>query len=120
MRLGLLLFLLATPALAADPWDKTDVALAAGAGVAQALDWGQTRYIAKHPDIYHEAWSKNVLTEHPSVGKVNAFFLTETVMIGVAAHYLPAPYRKLFLGGTIVMKLDAVGHNYGLGIKVQF
>ena len=34
---------------AGDPWETTDYALAGAAVAALAVDWGQTRHIAKNP-----------------------------------------------------------------------
>jgi hypothetical protein len=37
-------------AFGAEPWDATDKALGAAVVTTMIVDWGQTRYIAQHPD----------------------------------------------------------------------
>lgn len=117
--LACLAAVLATSAQAADPWDAKDITLGAAALTVQAIDYAQTTYIAKHPNTYREVAISSLVSEHPSTGRVNTFFALETVAIGAAAHLLPAPYRDLLLGGVIVVKIDAIGKNYALGIKMD-
>lgn len=108
---------MARPALAQD-WDKTDLTLGAVALTATVIDWGQTRYIAKHPQLFHE---KNpILGLHPSVGRVNTYFTGAIVGGAVVAHLLPGQYRKWFLGGVAVLEIGVTAHNRHIGIGVSF
>lgn len=103
---------------AQDPWDTTDKVLASVALTATVIDWGQTRYIAKNPQQFHE--NNPILGEHPSVGKVNTYFVGAIVAGAVVAHYLPSEYRKYFLGGVSVLEIGVAAHNKHIGIKVSF
>lgn len=90
----------------------------AAAVTLHVLDWGQTRWIAKNPD---RAWETNVLLgRHPSVGRVNNYFLATGVSL-VAAHYLlPPEYAKW---GTLVWFAVggvSVARNAALGIHLDF
>lgn len=107
----------ALPAHAADPgqpWDAWDKSLGAVALTAEILDWQQTRYIAKHPDLHRE---KNpALGLHPSVGRVNNYFFG-SVMLGVGvAHILPSAYRKAFLASGAILEINMLARNVAIGI----
>jgi hypothetical protein len=114
------LFLLAFVAgtASADPWDTTDKVLGATAVTALVLDWGQTRYIAKHPDQFYE---KNpLLPTHPSVGRVNTHFVLAITGTLLIADYLSPSNRKVFLATMTVLELNVVGKNKSLGVRVDF
>jgi len=83
-----------------------------------AVDWNQTRIIARNPDRFNE---KNaILGNHPSVGKVNGYFAAAIIgTIGVAMA-LPSEYRKFWLGGITVLEVSVTQHNRSLGIKTSF
>mgnify|MGYP001559039085 CR=1 FL=1 len=127
----LCVLLLAGPVYAGEPWDKTDVALGAVAATLLVVDWGQTRYIAKHPcanagggttcpDPYREVgWAKHFIGERPTSGQVDAYFATSMILGALTAHYLPSTYRKWLLGSVAVVELSVVNHNYRIGIKMK-
>ena len=110
--------LVPSPCRAADPWDTTDCALAAGALAALAVDWGQTRHIAKNPLQFNE--TNPILGTNPSVGKVNAYFVGSMVGTIAIAHVLPSDWRQLFLGGVLALELGVTQQNRQLGIKMAF
>ena len=116
----LILALVLFPSLsrAADPWGTTDYALAGAAVAALAVDWGQTRHIAKNPERYTE--TNPVLGTSPSVGKVDAYFVGAMVGTVALAHVLPGDWRQLFLGGVLALELGVVNQNRSLGIKMSF
>jgi|SRR3989338_354235 len=99
-------------------WDKTDSILLGTAVTLLAVDWNQTRIIARNPDRFNE---KNaILGNHPSVGKVNGYFAAAIIgTIGVAMA-LPSEYRKFWLGGITVLEVSVTQHNRSLGIKTSF
>jgi hypothetical protein len=103
---------------AADPWETTDYALAGAALAALAVDWGQTRHIAKNPNRFIE--TNPVLGTSPSVGKVDAYFVGAMVGTVALAHVLPGDWRQLFLGGVLALELGVVNQNRSLGIKMAF
>ena|SRR6266496_5740917 len=120
MRLFLTLLLFVSALAQAEPWDTTDKVFGGAALVTTMIDWGQTRYIAKHPDRFWEVGSSRFIGEHPSVGKVNNYFAASTLFYGTAANLLPSVYRKVLLGGVVVMRVDVISKNYSLGIKINF
>lgn len=113
-----LVMMFASPCYAADPWTKTDIALEAIYQLTCAADWLQTRYIAANPERYREL--NFILGDHPSIRKVDLYFLTMGIAHCVVSHYLPKPYRSIFQVAGIVVEVDAVRHNYILGIKFEF
>ena len=103
---------------AADPWESTDYALAGAALAALAVDWGQTRYIAKNTHHFNE--TNPVLGSTPSVGKVDTYFVGAMVGTVALAHLLPSDWRQLFLTGTLAVELGAISQNRSIGIKMAF
>lgn len=110
--------LVAGPARAADAWSRQDVALQATYAVLHVVDWGQTRYIAGHPEEFYE--HNPILGRHPSEGEVNAYFAGTLVAHTLVTHFLPAKYRPWWQGVTIAVEGAAVGWNFNAGIKVDF
>ena len=103
---------------AGDPWETTDYALAGAAVAALAVDWGQTRHIAKNPNRFIE--TNPVLGTSPSVGKVDAYFVGSMLGTVALAHVLPSEWRQMFLGGVLALELGVVSQNRSLGIKMAF
>lgn len=118
----LLIFLAATGARSADDWtrgwDKTDSAMAAAAFTLKVIDWKQTHYIARNPAQHHE-WNP-ILGNHPSVGRVNNYFLGSIITTGTVTYFLPDFYRKMFLGGSITVSAWLTHHNRSVGIKAEW
>ena len=110
--------LVPSPCRAADPWGSTDYALAGATLAALAVDWGQTRYIAKNTHRYNE--TNPMLGATPSVGKVDTYFIGAMVGTVALAHVLPSDWRQLFLTGTLAVELGAVSQNRSIGIKMAF
>ena len=76
----LLLLLFISPAYA-DEWTTNDTYREITYQGLAAIDWLQTRNIAKNPNYYEQ---NPILGEYPSVGKVNAYFaITGIVHYGV-------------------------------------
>ena len=103
---------------ASDPWAPSDYTLAGAALAALAVDWGQTRHIAKNPQRFIE--TNPVLGTAPSVGKVDAYFVGAMVGTVALAHVLPNDWRQLFLAGVLTVELGVVQQNRSLGIKMAF
>lgn len=90
------------------------------AGIATALhiiDWGQTRYIAKHPDQFKEL--NPLLPDHPSLSQVNKYFIISSLIIGSAAHLLPE-YRSTLLKMYIGVQIINTTRNFTLGLRLTF
>jgi hypothetical protein len=114
----LALVLLPSPCQAADPWGTTDYALAGATLATLAVDWGQTRHIAKNPQRFNE--QNPMLGTTPSVGKVDAYFVGSMVGTVAVAHLLPSDWRQLFLAGLFAVELSVVQQNRSIGIKMAF
>jgi|SRR5262245_53699158 len=110
--------LVPAPCRAADPWETTDYALAGATLAALAVDWGQTRYIAKNTHRYNE--TNPMLGATPSVGKVDTYFVGAMVGTVALAHVLPSDWRTLFLSGVLAVEIGAVSQNRSIGIKMAF
>ena len=114
--LAVMLFI-SIPAFA-DDWSSTDTKREAVYLTLHSMDWMQTRYIAKNPSEYSEL--NSILGEHPSVGKVNNYFVATALLHVGAAYILPSEYRKAFQYLTIGMEFGVVAHNYQIGINLDF
>ena len=89
LLLTIILILLPWVSSAADwGWSKTDYAREAAGLVVTAVDWGQTRYIANHPDRYLEL--NPILGAHPSLDSVDAYFASVLVLHSLISALLPA------------------------------
>ena len=107
-----------TQVFAGDPWDTTDKVLGAAALTTWIIDWGQTRDIAKRPNEFREL---NVfLGEHPSVSKVDNYFVAVGIGGYLFANWLSSENRKTFLSVFTTIELINVGRNHGLGINIAF
>lgn len=102
----------------AGEWDKIDYTLLGIAGTGIILDWGQTRYIVKHPQSFHEL--NPTLGSSPSLGNINKFFLGRILLHGTAAYILPDPFRKIWLAGEISIRFNAVRNNRNIGVGFNF
>lgn len=83
-----------------------------------AADWGQTRYIAKHPDQYHEM--NPILGDHPSTGDVNRYFIGSLALNNAVYFVLPDDWKPYYAGGVAAVQFGFVAHNHSIGIKISF
>ena len=103
----------------AEPWDTTDKVLGTTVVALQIVDWGQTRYLAKHPELgFYE--NNKLLGDHPSVGRVDVYFPALIVGTWLIADWLSPPNRKLFLGVVTVVNVAVTSRNRSIGLKVAF
>lgn len=102
----------------ADDWTPEQQVKLAAAETLLAVDWLQTRQIAKNPDTYHEL--NPILGNHPSVGRVNLYFLSSAVATYVLADVLPSKYRDWLLTGVIAVEVIATANNANIGVKVRW
>lgn len=111
------LIVAAFPAHAADfgqPWDTGDKVFGGVALAATLLDWRQTLYVARHPETLGDM--NPALGRHPSIGRVNNYFVATIAFEGFAAHLMPPKYRKLFLAGSAVLEINLLVRGATLGI----
>lgn len=84
----------------------------------QTADWAQTRTIARDP--MHWSEMNPVLGRHPSIGRVNTYFLAATAA-QVGLHYaLPQPWRQYHAYAWIAVEGGFVAHNAMLGVRMSF
>ena len=82
------------------------------------IDWGQTRYIAKHPEEHREL--NLILGSHPSTEEVDAYFLSTALLHTGITKSLPDKYRKYWQMFTIGVEVGVVERNVRLGVGVAF
>jgi hypothetical protein len=112
--------LFSTSAFAADTWSTGDTYREATFQVLNIIDWGQTRYIAQHPDQFYESESAWIIGKHPSVETVDTFMLVSAILHPLVAYYLPSSWRSAFQYISIGGKLNNTIGNASIGIKVSF
>lgn len=92
----------------------TNKALFTTSTVLLAVDWAQTRYIASHPEEFHE---KNpLLGRHPSVNKVDAYFAGVMAANLLLYNVLPEKYQKYWFTGLSIVEVGAIGNNLLIGV----
>lgn len=112
------LLLLSSNSFAADPWSEGDVYREVAYQVVQAIDWGQTRFIAKNPGEFYE--HNPILGEHPSVDQVDKYFVIASLSHIFISHVLPDDWRKGWQYITIGSELNSINGNLMLGIGISF
>ncbi len=110
--------LVLTDACAFDPWSDADLARQGIFTAVELVDWAQTRYLAKHPDRYHEI--NPFLGKHPSVGRVDTLFALSLIANAGVTWVLPSRYRPYWQYGRIGIEVVLVAHNAHVGIKMDF
>ena len=83
-----------------------------------AIDWGQTRYIAEHPDKFSER--NFILGKHPSVGRVNTYFVLTSALHYWLMRRVEPEVRKMLQWVTIGVGASNVANNYHLGVRIGF
>lgn len=114
--LALILLLFSTTAHA--EWSEKDTQRQLIFTGLAALDWGQTRYIAKHPDEYYER--NPLLGAHPTTGRVDGYFTSSILLHWGISAMLPDKWRKYWQYTGIAVETGAVANNYSLGIRLDF
>ena len=116
----LILFLLLSSSAFADQWKSSDTYREVAFQTLNVIDWGQTRYIAQHPDQFYESESAWAIGHHPTTGRVDAYMAESAVLHFIVAYYLPESWRVPFQYITIGGKLNATIGNASIGIKMSF
>ncbi|MFA6903332.1 MAG: hypothetical protein WC236_09640 [Gallionellaceae bacterium] len=115
--LAAFLFLFSITATA-DDWTRLDAEREVVYLIVDAMDWAQTRNIARNPDRWYE--TNAILGDHPSVDKVDAYFVGMALAHCAIAAALPADYRAAFQYATIGIEVGYVHRNLQLGIGIKF
>ena len=119
MKLFLILILFSSSAFA-DEWSTSDTYREVAFQTLNVIDWGQTRYIAEHPDRFREVESKWAIGEHPTIQQVDNYMAASAVLHFAVSYFLPRDWRDAFQYITIGDKLNATIGNASIGIKVSF
>jgi len=109
-----LIYFLGVPIAQAE-WDKYDTSLMITSNLLLIIDWSQTRYIVKHPERFSE--ENPILGRHPSIGKVNTYFITSILVNSAVGYILPNPYRKYWFGIISGIELYTIGKNINCGVR---
>lgn len=108
-------------------WDTTDTLFQVTYTAIHVIDWGQTVYTARNPRKYEE--ENNILGGHPTVGKVNSYFIITGIGHAVVSWALPkkiniagfnVPIRNIWQATWICIEAGQVQNNYRIGVKVSF
>jgi len=102
----------------ADEWMTADTQREAVYLALHAMDWAQTRNIARNPYKWHE--QNSILGEHPSVDRVDAYFAIIALAHVAVSDMLPTEYRTAWQHVSIGFEAGVVGHNLSLGIGMEF
>ena len=112
-----------------DPWTREDTYRQAALTALLVVDWGQTRYLVKHPIDPVQAngtynWRaegyNRFLGEHPSLGRVNSYFLAAIVGHAAISYVLPCSLRHGWQYVWIGIEANTVERNHHIGIKMDF
>ena len=101
-------------------WTTSDTYREVAFQTLNIIDWGQTRYIAQHPESFHEVESAWMIGKHPDEKRVDIYMVESAVLHFIVAYYLPESWRTPFQYLTVGGKLNATIGNASIGIKVSF
>lgn len=122
----LILFLL-SPSISSADWTKIDTAFQVGYSILHVIDWGTTRDISKNPDRFHE--NNPILGKHPSVGKVDTYFIATLIGHTTVSYLLPDKLnvfglnirpRRTWQVGWIGIEGWHIRRNIKAGVKINF
>lgn len=88
-----------------------------------AIDWNQTRKLtspANGPNGMNYFERNPLMDKYPAAGDVNRYFMVGMALTTGLAYVLPTDYRRLFLGGTIVIESAFIANNHRIGLRVGF
>lgn len=122
MRSVLLLFTaLALPChaegLNLDLWTREDTYRQIPIAILQVVDWGQTRYVARRPEL-HEI--NPLIGKHPSIGRVNNYFAISIPANIAFSALVPSKYRSLWQTGRLMIQVSVVSYNRGVSVGTDF
>ena len=102
---------------AQDKWVKKDTIYQATFLTLMAVDYLQTKEIARNSNYYER---NLILGKNPSQNEVDLYFLSTAILHTGIAYYLPKKYRRYWQGVFIGIQIGCVGHNYNIGIRIGF
>ena len=120
MKTLILIILLLIPASAYAGPTIGEIGLELAYFAGNALDYGQTKAIAKDPRYYEK---NPILGKYPSIAEVNRFFIINTVAHTAISVLLPRRFtlwgielrpRMIWQITTVAVKFDVTRRNYNL------
>ena len=117
--LALIFLALISTETLADEWTTADVYREATYISLHAVDWLQTRSMAKNGwDEYHE---RNViLGRFPKVSQVNTYFALTAIGHIMLANVLSSKWRESFQYGTTGLEFGVILSNHSIGVRIRF
>lgn len=113
----ILILLLATPAYA-DSWDEENTILHIPLTALMIVDYGQTLYIADHPNEYYE--TNIIMGDHPSRKEVTEYFILSYLAVTSLTWLLPDKWSHGFQTSIITMEIYHTVKNKYIGIGFSF
>lgn len=122
LRVILAAMALAASTAHADEWRTEDTQRETAYLVLHAMDWAQTRNIARNPNQYSESGviARSMIGAHPSVAQVNQYMIGSAVLQYAIARALPSECRKVFQYVTIIDAGVSVSGNFRIGLTIGF
>lgn len=137
------LALVSAGANASDEWRTEDIQREGVYGLLLALDWRQTRFIAKHPSEFNEinplihldsqrdlsscrqgATPNDTICDRVpdahNLRHVDRYFLATGLLHVGVSHLLPPRSRAIFQYVTIGIEAGYVAYNYKIGVHLDF
>ena len=101
----------------ADKWTSRDTAYQGTAITLLAVDWLQTKEIARNPE-YHE--TNPILGRNPKQSEVDLYFAGCAIGHTLVAYYLPQKYRRWWQYVWIGVQSGYVCQNIIMGVRIAF
>jgi len=111
------LFSMPNITFAENTWTKKDTIYQATFLTVKAIDWLQTKEIARNPRYYEE---NPILGKHPKQNTVDIYFLSTAMAHSIIAYYLPEKYRRAWQCIFIGIQAGCVMNNYHTGVRFNF
>lgn len=102
----------------ASDWKEVDTERQLAYILLHAIDWAQTRHIAREPDKFYEF--NPLLGEHPSVKRVDSYMLVSALAHTAVSYVLPPEWRRAFQHITLSVKSGLVNHNFSIGLRIEY
>ncbi len=113
----IIFFLSVAPAYCGDEWTTEDTAYQSAFLAITAIDWLQTKEIARDPA--HKE-SNPILGSNPGQNEIDMYFAGCAIAHTAIAYYLPRKYRRIWQYVWIGVEAGYVGYNYNAGIRINF
>lgn len=114
---AILILVLASPVFAGS-WDDKNTSLQIPLTILMVVDYGQTLYIADHPEEYME--TNSAMGPHPSRQEVTEYFALYYLAVTGITWALPAKWSHWYQRGIITMEIYNTVGNHFIGVGFTF